>query len=196
MVVGFGATLLVASRSSDDDGTGRTDVAPLDLSELDVPEGPAKELVELIERGRDRPHHAVYEQSGGDRFEVWVDGDRVREDVIPASGDRRSVLRTGDDVVACVQAGDKWSCDESADVGIESQVDQLLADLVGTQVVPADETVAGQAARCFSIANQNEPVQICVTMDGVLARLAFAGEHLELVSLDDDVDSDVFTRPD
>ena len=191
-LVAFAAAFALSSRSSDD---GDPDPAP--SAELDALEGEARELVALVDAGRTRAHHAVYEQSGGDRFEVWVDGDRVREDLDPADGAARAVLRTGDDHVDCTRADGAWECAEADDAGsgLQERLEQLSADLVGLPVTAESATVAGVDVRCFAVTGPETPVEICLTGEGVLARLVAGEDRLELVSLDGEVPDEVFDPP-
>jgi hypothetical protein len=193
-VAAFAAAFALASRG--DDGP---EADPGPSVPLDALEGDARELVALADAGRALRHHATYEQPGGDRFEVWVDGERVREDVTPDDGDLRRVLRTGDGGLSCVQSGGSWTCTD-ADVavggGLQGRLEQLSGDLVGADVTATDATVAGQDARCFAIASPDDPIEICLTDRGILARLAAGDERIELVDLDDDVPGSTFDRPD
>ena len=191
-VAAFVGAFIYASGSDDDDRTR----GELDLENLDALSVEARELVALAQRGGQVAHHAVYEQSGN-RFEVWTDGERVREETTPAEGDRRLLLETGDAVLTCIEEGDSFACEESdgpvADV--QSRLDQLVADLIGADVAIRDEKIAGRDVQCYEISGGEEAVEICLTPEGVLARLAAGDDRLELVSLDNSVDDARFDPP-
>ena len=193
-VAAFVGAFMFASGDDDDDRTS----GELDLENLEALSVEARELVAIADRGGQVTHHAVYEQPGGHRFEVWTDGERVREETTPAEGERRLLLRDGDEVLSCVEEADAWSCEESdgpvADV--QSRLDQLVADLIGAEVTIREETIADLQVQCYDISGGEETVEICLTPEGVLARLAAGDDELELVSLDDDVDDNRFDRPD
>jgi hypothetical protein len=194
-VVAFVAAFVVTSRSEDDDGTERPGV---DLDALDALSVTARELVALADQGSQVTHHAVYEQPGGLALEVWTDGRQVREETRVDDGERRLLLRTPDDAVDCVEADGGWTCaDTDVPAGVQSRVEQLTADLAGAEVTVRDDEVADLAVRCFEVTVAPEEVlQICLTLEGVLARLAAGDDQLELVQLDDDVDDDDFEVPD
>ncbi len=72
-----------------------------------------------------------------------------------------------------------------------------IADLAGAEVAVVDDEVADLTVRCFEVTVAPEEVlEICLTPEGVLARLAAGDDQLELVQLDDDVDDDDFEVPD
>lgn len=190
----FAVAFFVGSADDDD----REDAgSELDLDDLEALGAEARELVVRVEQGAQVPHHAVYEQSGGHRFEVWTDGERVREETSPAEGERRLLLRTDDETLACVEESGEWSCEEPTEtaVGLQGRLDQLMADLFGVEVVVSDATVADVEVQCWDVSGGEDAVEICLTPEGVLARLAAGGDELELVSLDDDVDDARFDPP-
>ena len=193
-VAAFAGAFIYASRGDDDDRPR----GELDLENLDALTIEARQLVALAQRGGQVTHHAVYEQSGGNRFEVWTDGERVREETTPAEGERRLLLETEDTVLTCVEEDDSWSCDEADGpvVDVQSRLDQLVADLVGADVAVQDAKIADRDVQCYEISGGEEAVEICLTREGVLARLAAGDDRLELVSLDDKVDDSRFTQPD
>jgi hypothetical protein len=192
-VVAFVAAFVLGSRGDDDDGT-RSEV---DLEGLDALTAEARELVALAEQGGHVAHHAVYEESGAGRLEVWTDGERLREETTPSDGLRRLLLRTDDEELACVEEADAWSCEEAADEasGVQTRIEQLVVDLVGVEVTVRDRTVADVEARCFEAGAGEELVEICLTDVGILARLGAGSARLELLELDDDVDDARFEVP-
>jgi hypothetical protein len=189
----FAAAFALAPRGDDDDDT-RSD---LDLEGLDALTVEARELVTLADQGSHVAHHAVYEQSGGDRLEVWTDGARLREETTPADGPRRLLLRTDDEDLVCLEEAASWSCEEATDEaeGVQTRIEQLVVDLIGVDVTVRDGTVAGAEVRCFEAGDGEELVEVCLTRVGILARLAAGSARLELVDLDDDVGDDHFDAP-
>jgi hypothetical protein len=192
-VVAFAVAFFVASEREDDADDAGSELALDDLEALSVE---ARELVARVEQGALVTHHAVYEQSGGHRFEVWTDGERVREETTPADGERRLLLRTDGEAISCIEDDDEWSCDEPVEAapGLQDRLDQLVADLIGAEVAISDATIADVEVECFDITG-DEDLQICVTPAGIVARLAAGGDEIELVTLDDDVDDDDFDAP-
>ncbi len=192
--VAFVATFAVTSRGEDDDGPERP---PVDLEALDALSVAARELVALADQGSQVTHHAVYEQPGGLTLEVWADGEHVREETRVDGGEHRLLLRTPDDAVDCVEEDGGWACSDAEVVpGVQGRVEQLTADLAGAEVTARDDDVADLAVRCFEVTvAPDEVLEICLTPEGVLARLAAGEDRLELVQLDDDVDDDDFEVP-
>jgi hypothetical protein len=193
--VAFVAAFVVTSRGEDDDNP---EPSTLDLDALDALSVTARELVALADQGSQVTHHAVYEQPGGLGLEVWADGERVREETRVDDGDHHLLLRTPDDAVDCVEASGDWTCEDTDAVpGLQSRVEQLTADLAGADVTEREDEVADLAVRCFEVTvAPDEVLEICLTPEGVLARLAAGDDRLELAQLDDDVDDDDFERPD
>jgi hypothetical protein len=189
---------VVAVLSDDDDETARQPDrgAALDAA---LPPGPARDLVTLVRLGRTLAYHAVYEQSGGHRLEVWIDGPLVRQEVTPAGGDRQLLLRNEDETFECTApaAGGDWTCGEPAEtsIGIQDQLQQLVTDLEGVRVSATGKQIAGEAVQCYALDSPEAPVEICLTADGALARLAAEGEQLEVVELERGADASVFAGP-
>jgi hypothetical protein len=191
----FAIAFVVASRDEDGEDEVRTE---LDLDALDALAPAARELVTLADRGSRVPHHASYQQPDGPTFEVWTDGEQIREETVLPDGERRLLLRTEDEAVECVEAEGGWDCTEPSapGSGVQGRVEQLTADLAGAEVTARSATVAEVDVRCFDVAvAEDEALEICLTAEGVLARLAAGGDRLELVELDDDVDEDDFQVP-
>ncbi len=193
-VAAFVAAFVVTSQGEDDEPDRRE----LDLDALDALSVTARELVALADQGSQVTHHALYEQQpGGLALEVWSDGTRVREETILDDGEHRLLIRTPDEAADCVEEEDAWACTETdAVTGVQGRVEQLTADLAGAEVTAREEEVADLAVRCFDVTVAvDETLEICLTREGVLARLAARDERLELVRLDDDVDDDDFEVP-
>ncbi len=194
--VAFAVAFFVGSAGDDDPDDAGSELA---LDDLEALSAEARALVARVEQGAGVRHHAVYEQSGGHRFEVWTDGARVREETSPRGSDRRLLLRTAGDTLACTDEAGEWSCEEPTETvpGLQGRLDQLVADLIGADVTVSDATSADLDVQCFDVSGgEDAVVEICLTPQGVLARLAAGGDQLELVTLDDDVDDDDFDRPD
>lgn len=128
---------------------------------------------------------------------MWVDGPRAREDVAVAGGERRRILRTDGKVFDCVEADGGWSCAERSEApeGVRGRLSRLVPEVAGVAVVERADTVAGLEVRCFDVASPDAPVQICLTGDGVLARLAVGDERLELIGLEREVEAGAFALP-
>jgi len=184
------------------EGSDERDVADLSVEDLANLDLGARELVSLAVRGKNQDFHARYAGTDGRQIEVWV-----------LAGDVRQVVE-GDDIVAtlsqerggestrCTDEGDGWTCEpvtgESVaanDLGLQDAVEQFTADLVGITVDTSDDEIASVPVRCFRFTTDEVPAEICLSLDGVVARLVAGEDSLELIELDDEVDEGDFALP-
>lgn len=199
------AVFLVATRG--DDEASRPLPPPRSPGPLD-PE--ARELIDLVTRGRSQTVHARYRStgdtpaSGAVTVEVWRKGGRIRQDTEIRMDGR--VVRTAaiqgprpDEVVICQRRDDEpWRCsraDEAAPATTGDLLDQVVADLTGRDVEARDAEVAGVKARCFIITGAGRVGEACTTPQGVTVRVGVEGRALELIHLDTEVADDLFRPP-
>ncbi|MGH9149387.1 MAG: hypothetical protein ACRD0F_03515, partial [Acidimicrobiales bacterium] len=84
---------------------------------------------------------------------------------------------------------------EGDPAGADSLVSQVAARVGGRLVEARDDTVAGRAARCFTIFVGNETSDVCTTREGVPLRIAAGAASFELVELTADVPEQAFRPP-
>jgi hypothetical protein len=100
--------------------------------------------------------------------------------------------------VLCQQpAGGTYSCglvSEQQATAFDSLRTSLISDLADQSVKVTDDTIDGRDVRCFAI-EVARASEICVTEEGVLARIASPEGTFQLIDFDTEVDDDVFTPP-
>jgi hypothetical protein len=169
----------------------------------------AQELLDRLERGRDRTMHVRFESTGatadsGFAVEIWRDRDRVRQDLVltaPGARTELSAFELPDGNVICQRAAEaEWLCQASRSTATENGepagiVEAAAANLAGADVVATDEEVAGRPARCYAITGPAGDSSMCVTDDGVPLRLAVQGQELTATVVDEAVTDSVFELP-
>ena len=214
LAIGGGIGLGVAAMvSSDDDDDPTESELPFETTttverpdEAQNPE--AAELYDLITEFSELTLHASYRVEVTDRpeatstIEIWQKDGKVRQEATVESGaganGKVAMLDLEDRVVLCQQPpGGQYSCglvSEDEATAFDSLRTSLIADLAAQDVTVRDETADGRDLRCFSIAvaDTNE---ICVTDDGVLARIESPEGSFVLIDFDTEVDDAVFTPP-
>lgn len=183
----------------EEDDEGPFEMSVEDLAALDLG---ARELVSLAAGFSDDQFHARYEGAEGQGLELWVLGNRRRQLTIGSSGTSIVTQQDGDVSTRCVDAGEGWTCEElpeadaaTEDVGLRSSIELLTADLAQTSVTVDDAEIAGVEVRCFSFVSDKLPVEVCLTLDGHVARMDAGESALELTLLDDEVDESDFDLP-
>lgn len=204
-VAGVVVVFLILVAGGDDRPRSSTGI---DLTALG-PQG--SELVRLLRQGELETFHARYRatsppgEEGGDQevsMELWQKPPRQRQDLlISAAGQqgRTSGFVLGDRSVSCTQnAGEPWSCREvdAAAVGGPDAFLRLLATEVSGGALDArDDTIAGSPVRCFHFPLPASTADVCVTRQGVLARVAAGESFIELVELGSTVPDRIFSPP-
>lgn len=169
--------------------------------------GPGAELARLLARSRtlvfDARYTAVDQSSASSSAQVWRRPPLARLDTVSGSGDsarRNAQIITTSGAVNCSQVGTgPWSCAPKpglriGDVGVVPPV--VVAALSSARVTARDDTVAGLSVRCFTVSGQDGSAELCVTPDGIPARMVAGAAHLDLVSLSRDRAADsVFVAP-
>jgi len=211
VVVAIGAAIFVTIRSGADGGGSASPSA----SAPPTTAGPVGELVRLLDRSQSLNFEARYSVTDGSSpsstAHLWRRPPLARLDTESGTGDaaRRSAqIITTSGPVACAQSGGgAWSCAPKpgmkvGDVGIVSN--GLVSQLAALQVVARDDTIGATAVRCFTVTNgaattttpaPAESAEVCVTTDGVAARVVAGTTRLELVSVDRARPADAVFQP-
>jgi hypothetical protein len=205
---GIGIGLATAFRDDDggsgdsgDDATPRTTLA---IERPDAAENPeAAELFDLVTAFPALTLHAKYKVTvaGGasaTEVEIWQKGGKVRQDASLAQQGRVTIINLGDQVVLCQQPPNgKYTCGEvpeTQQTAFESLRTNLLAGLAEQKVTVRDAEVGGRDVRCFTVEAANTS-ELCITSDGVLARITAPQGSFELLEAENTVDDSVFEPP-
>jgi len=196
---------------------GRTDRPAATSATTTAPPGPVAALTQLVARGQTANVDVAYTgtDTTGSPFtaHLWRRGPLARLDQESGSGDgatrtRQLVTSTGG--VSCTQTGSApWSCVPKPDLrigdlgGVSPALVKGLSEL---DVSVRDDRVAGQDARCFTVATPTastattvaaaQAAELCLTSDGIPVRVNVGPTRLDVVSLDRGRPPDsVFTPP-
>lgn len=178
-------------------GTGehRSASPPTPSSTAAAPAGPGAELVRLLAHSGtldfDVRYTTVNQSSASSSAHLWRRPPLARLDTETGSGDaarRSSEILTTSGPVSCTQVGaEPWSCAPKpglkiGDLGVVPPV--VVAALSSLQVTARDDTVVGMAVRCFTVSGGHGPsAELCLTPDGIPARMVAGAARLDLVSL-------------
>ncbi len=211
VVVGIAAITLFTIRS----GTGgKAKTAPTATTK--APSGPTAELVRLVDRGKSTNAEVAYTgvvtDSSPFTAHLWRRSPLARLDTETGSAEapnRSAQLVTSSGPFACTQAGTApWSCSPKAglgiaDVGVVSPA--LVSKLSALHVSVGDDTILGQAVRCFTVAAPPTTTpattapattaraaggadltsaEVCLTSDGIAVRVNAGPVHVEATSID------------
>lgn len=201
MVAGIVTGVVFALRGGGEDvsSTLPSRPAPLDPA--------ARELVSLMAKGQEGVYHARYravspEQPGATLMvEIWRRGSITRQDSVASDGTQTThtagfTLPTGN--LACRrEAAGAWRCVPvtGARTTTEQLTELATTELSGRSVTARDETIAGRAARCFTIVGEGQSSDICLSSEGIALRVGTGNTRLELISLEEAVDDAVFRPP-
>lgn len=202
-LAGAGAFVWLGDGSDDD----AAEEEPLSLEE-GVLDQTTAEMADLANAGTRGTYHAGYEQSDGVTMELWRRVDDARVDLVSPEGHEVTVLRVDGATTRCDRDGD-WVCErtpasdgEGGAEGIARPdfAQRLVEDLQGSELSVVDGEIAQTPVRCFSslpsAETTDDAIELCFTAEGVMARVATGGEHLELVELEmGEVADEVFEPP-
>jgi len=192
VVVGIATAVVVtvAMGTSDDSSTAGPTTTRPPLS------GPGAELVDLVSKsgGNFDVAYTVSGQAGQSSAHLWRRPPLGRLDAESGSGDgarRNTVLMGASGPASCTAQGSgPWTCVAKPglnlnDVGVVPPA--LLARLSGLEVSVADDEILGQAVRCFTLSPAQgapePPAELCLTPDGIAARVVTGSGRLDAVSL-------------
>jgi hypothetical protein len=166
------------------------------------------ELRGLLDHGKSQIYHARYQASSSDpnaagqdlTLEMWQKGTDRRQDLLITADGKKAhsagfLLPSG--AVACTtQADSPWNC-RNVPGGTPNQpmLDQLAAQFAGQAGAGRDDQIAGHKVRCFTVSVGATPGEICLTPDGVPARVLAGPSRFELVDLSTDIPTDTFHLP-
>lgn len=158
--------------------------------------GPQAEMLRLVEQGRNGSYSVTYRQSGpsGESIVRQVrrpPSERSETQTGSGEGAKRSVtvVSAAGRVVCTQQGGGPWACENRPGRGSGGITDILSATVVGQisrlRVEASDAQVAGHDVRCFNVSGGEGPAaEMCLTRDGILARVAAGDTRLEMTELD------------
>lgn len=168
------------------------------------------ELATLLAKGKEAEFHARYRAVSDDpvaagqelSMELWRKAPMERFDVTVSVGGRKahsSVFRLPERAVACTsEEGGPWTCQPVAatePAGPEALIAQITEEMKGGTVVARDDRVDGVPARCFTLPLESYAGEVCMTADGIPARVRAGPSRIELVRLGTDVAAGVFSPP-
>lgn len=157
----------------------------------------AGELASLIEKGTKVTFHARYRATSSDpsaggqelTMELWRHPPHQRHDVVvSASGKnaRSALFVRPSQSVLCTREGEAaWTCRNVPDTqasGPEALLRQIT-EQAGRVSSPRDHVIAGSAVRCFVFPLAASTGEVCVTGDGIPARISSEPSSIELVEL-------------
>ncbi|HVU74029.1 MAG TPA: hypothetical protein VHE83_13780 [Mycobacteriales bacterium] len=171
-----------------------------------VVSGAAGQLQQLLHRAEQRAYHATYSVTGGAKvvgtltIEVWHAAPSAREDTVVANGTstaRTETLTDGKSGETCRRTDGPWTCTplpaaDAAEAG--GVATRIVASLAGHQVAVSTETVSGEPAQCFAVAEAGGP-KVCVDSHGIPLLLSDADVTYLRTALSTEVDAAVFTPP-
>jgi len=200
VVVGIAAAVLLTLRAGTDDSASGDGSQVTTTAAL---EGPAGELVGLLANSGAVNFDVAYTVSdpargAGATAHLWRRPPLARLDTQSGTGDsvrRDSSMLTASGPVRCSSlATGPWTCAPSPGLDLRTLSvvpPALAAQLGGLDVSVADATVAGEEVRCFtlaprpgtSVSGDSRPGEVCLTPDGIAARVAAGATRLEMTSL-------------
>lgn len=150
-------------------------------------------------------YHATYRSSTSarDAFEIWRSRERFRVDqrFSAQRGEiESSVLVDRDEAILCERENGAWSCRSTTPPAVDPLLGDAVDGLETKKVAEAkSRTIEGLRVRCFDVASGSTRSTICLTSDGIVARIvsgtSFVRELTDLETGDDAVDEDVFDPP-
>jgi hypothetical protein len=165
------------------------------------------QLRDLLLHGEQVTHHATYSVTGDpakvqglQSLDVWRRGTSLREDSLTRAGTQTVhtiSLQLPSGSVLCVQTNTQpWSCQkQGAPKGTNpSSPAGLLTGVpnVSGQIVTTDKSVVdGRPVQCFTVTS----LLMCVTEDGIPAKISSPDISYQLTALQTTVGDDVFKPP-
>lgn len=213
-VMGSVVTAVVILSLQGDDDDRETSAAAARTTSTTEPDreatGAGAELARLLEAGRKETFHARYQATSSEPgavgqqviLELWRKPPREREELSQTAGGQ--TVRTAGFLlppqsVLCRQpAGAAWSCANSPQ-GVARDSEGLLRGVTSEVARAAanarDDVVAAAPVRCFMVPTGGQASELCLTLQGITARVSTGTSKVELVHLAFDVPDDVFVPP-
>lgn len=192
VVVAIGVITFVTIRA----GTRNDDLVPATEASTSVPlSGPHAEFLRLFDQGRKASYSATYRQVGPGGESRVRQARRPPEERVETesggAGDTKRVVTVVSETgrVGCTQEGSgPWSCERQPGRGGGAITDILSATIVAQisalKVDPRSDRVGEQEVRCFALSGgQGPPAEMCLTREGILARVVAGDTTLELTAL-------------
>jgi hypothetical protein len=192
VVLAIGLITFVTIRA----GTRNDDLVPAVEASTTVPlQGARGEFLRLFDQGREASYSATYRQTGpAGESTVRLARRPPEERLETESGAGEEVKRSANVVMArervvCTQdRNGPWSCSRQPGRGTGAFTEVVSASIVSQisafEVEARDEQVGGQAVRCFTFSGpQGPPAEMCLTREGILARVVAGDTRLELTAL-------------
>ena len=165
----------------------------------------ARELVRLLERGATASFHARYDATvdgvtgNAVTIETWRDDGKIRQDMVVSSGEqevRTATIDVDGSRTVCTQLGeDAWNC-RSEVPGGDPLVGAVRERLARGKVSARTDEVDGKKVRCFTVESPGgDTNELCATSAGVPVLVSAGRSELRLLSLDSDIDPNVFQPP-
>jgi hypothetical protein len=181
--------------------------APLAPGQTRPPTAAGTELTRLIDAGRSQTFHARYAATSTDpatagsqvTLDLWRKPPKEREELVQSSGGR-TVRSAGFLLpplsVLCRQTDPSapWACANTPQTQADDLLKGVTGEVAGQAAGARDDTVASRPVRCFGVPG-DQPSELCLTAQGITARLTTGASKIELVDLSFDVSDDVFTPP-
>lgn len=210
LVVGGSVVWLVTSGDGSTPRAGGTAGAGRSSSAAPGVSANAQELLDRLDDSSKGTFHVRYStgstSTSSATLEIWHAGDRVRRDVVAVSSSQGTAhtveILDGGKFVRCVQFdGKPFQCTGAPTSAASSLTDPLQGaktDVTGKRVTVASEVIAGQPARCYTVAAvaPAKPSQFCLSKDNVPLRIDGGdGKPVDATDYDTDVPASVFTPP-
>lgn len=192
VVVAIGVVTFVTIRA----GTRNDDLVPAVEASTTLPaSGPHAEFLRLFDAGRKASYSVTYRQTGPGGESTVRQARRPPEERVEtesgAGGDAKHtvtvVSKTGS--VGCTrQGGGPWSCEPQPGRSSGALTDILsgtiVAQISALKVEPRSDRVADQDVRCFVLSGgEGPPAEMCLTREGILARVVAGDTRLELTAV-------------
>ena len=205
VVLGIATVVFVTVRAGTDQDGSPSDSAADSKTARAPLSGAGEELVRLLANGIgnfDVAYEVTDPARGASDAHLWRRPPLARLDTLSGTGDgsqRESKLLTSSGPVRCTATGlGPWSCMPSPglDLGSVGVVPpRLVEQLSRFDITVRDGEILDESVRCFTLSPASgapgspgegaaEPSELCVTPDGIPARVAAGAARLELVALE------------
>ena len=192
VVVAIGLITFVTIRA----GTRNDDLVPATEAPTSLPtSGPHAEFLRLFGEGRKANYSVTYRQTGPAGESTVRQARRPPDERLETESSSGSdtehtvtVLSATGRVACSRRGGGPWSCEAQPGRGSGALTDilsgTLVAQIGALKVDPRNDRVGDQDVRCFVLSGgQGSPAEMCLTREGILARVVAGDTRLELTAL-------------
>jgi hypothetical protein len=179
-------------------GTRDDDLVPAtEASTVPPPSGPHGEFLRLFDEGRKASYSVTYRQTGPAGESTVRQARRPPDERVEtesgagAEAKHTLTIVSATGRVGCNRQGDgPWSCEPQPGRGSGAITDILsstiVAQISALKVEPRDDRVGGQDVRCFVLSGgDGPPAEMCLTREGILARVTAGETRLDLTALNE-----------